>query len=210
VTGIDPGKIQGHISALELQKLLHYVVREKKFFEIKQDQSYGPPGMGKMSGHLRVQADGKDHTVAYSGLFEGGNPATEEGKRLNDILARIAPLARATAPAAVPKPAEDTKPPKASAVEATTPVWTVLDPHELKAARGTTLTKLLWTSPSWPAAPIRSTRITRSRRTPRSAKTNRVDTSMSRSYSGINQHATVLLIRLNASMTDQAPVDPRV
>ena len=81
----------GRLSALEVQDLLRSIVHDSKFFGIQTDRSYMAselerPSLSPPSGELRVRADGNNHAVEFG---RAGNPATEEGQRLNAILTRV-------------------------------------------------------------------------------------------------------------------------
>jgi hypothetical protein len=91
---VPPGsdkRCWGRLSALEVQDLLRSIVHDSKFFGIQTDRSYMAselerPSPSPPSGELRVQADGNNHAVEFG---RAGNPATEEGQRLNAILTRV-------------------------------------------------------------------------------------------------------------------------
>jgi hypothetical protein len=87
-----PELAEGFLSARELQDLLRYIIREKQFFGIGEDQIQIEPklrgNVGPFVSHaLRVQADGRQHQVVFA--FEEGAPSTQEVENLKAILARL-------------------------------------------------------------------------------------------------------------------------
>jgi hypothetical protein len=85
-------QIDHSLSPRELQELLRYIIRDKNFFDIRAEHVYFPPGSDPARYRaevkaLRVQADGKHHTVKYDGLEHA--PPSAEVERLKKIIARI-------------------------------------------------------------------------------------------------------------------------
>jgi hypothetical protein len=90
-TDAQPPARSFSLAPAELQGLLRFIVREKRFFDIAKDQVHLDPKTAGTRGPyhinvLRVQADGRQHEVKY--LLEAP-PATPEVENLKAILARI-------------------------------------------------------------------------------------------------------------------------